>query len=94
MPIDFTVFPDDGYYLSKSTGAITDAVLLDSYAQFLASDDWFPGLNELADTRPLTIMAGIFRRHRQRIRFGHISPSRVKKIRGRIAETSFPTMRG
>lgn len=49
MPIEFTAHPNDGFYISKSIGAITDAEMLDGYMRFFASDEWVPGMNELAD---------------------------------------------
>lgn len=49
MPIKFNVYPNDGYYISKSRGAITDAGMLDDYRRFFAGDEWIPGMNELAD---------------------------------------------
>ncbi len=49
MPIEFTVYPNEGFYISKSIGAINDAEMLDAYRRFFACDKWVPGMNELAD---------------------------------------------
>ena len=49
MPLKFIVFPDDGYYITRFVGAITDRDMLDDYKSFFVSNEWFPGLNELTD---------------------------------------------
>lgn len=49
MGITFTIKADDGYFISKYVGAITDDELLASYTAFHEGNDWIPGLHELAD---------------------------------------------
>jgi hypothetical protein len=51
MPIIFSVHPNDGYSIARFVGVITDTEMLDHFKRFFASDDWIPGLNELADIR-------------------------------------------
>jgi hypothetical protein len=77
MPIKFTVYSNDGYYVSKSIGSITDTEMLDDYGRFFASDEWIPGMNELADISETDVaqitkdgvkdlaglIEGIFRQH-------------------------------
>ena len=49
MPTSFTVHGDEGYYLARITGAITNESLLADYRAFLSGPEWRPGLNELVD---------------------------------------------
>jgi len=49
MAIEFSVFPDENYYLAAFTGTLTDAEFLEGYRSFFEGDAWRPGLNELAD---------------------------------------------
>ena len=49
MPVKFTVHPDDGYYLAKFVGKISDSEMLNDFRRFFSGDKWIPGLNELAD---------------------------------------------
>ena len=49
MPIKITVYPDEGYYISKYVGSITDKEMQDVFRRFFTSDEWVPGMSELAD---------------------------------------------
>ncbi len=49
MPIKITVYPDEGYYISKYTGTITDKEMQDVFRRFFTSVEWVPGMSELAD---------------------------------------------
>lgn len=49
MPISFTINHEQGYFISKYVGKLTDDELVESYKNFSEGDDWIPGLNELAD---------------------------------------------
>lgn len=49
MPIKITVYADEGYYLSRYIGTITDKEMQDVYSRFYTSAEWVPGMNELAD---------------------------------------------
>ena len=51
MAIHFTAFPDENYFLSRYTAAVTDSELLERYRNFLESDDWQAGMNELVDVQ-------------------------------------------
>ena len=77
MPITFSVYPNQGYYIAKFVGIVTDREMLDDYKRFFSSDEWVPGLNELTDisaadvtqvtsngVRDLAnLIEGIFRQH-------------------------------
>ena len=49
MSINITVYPDEGYYISKYVGTITDMEMMDVFRRFFTSDEWVPGMSELAD---------------------------------------------
>lgn len=49
MSISFTINHEQGYFISKYVGKLTDNELIESWKNFLEGDDWVPGLNELAD---------------------------------------------
>ncbi len=53
MPITFTVNPEQGYYISKYAGRLSDDDLIGPWKEFLAEGGWAPGLNELADISEL-----------------------------------------
>jgi hypothetical protein len=45
----FSRHREEGYFVIKLTGQVTDAELLDSYAGHYESPDWTPQLKELVD---------------------------------------------
>lgn len=49
MPISHTFHHGHNVIVSRWTGKVHDKEALDSYEQLYASDEWIPGLNELAD---------------------------------------------
>jgi len=49
MPVIFKVNNKCGYFIATWEGIITDSELLSAYKNFVESDEWSPGLNELAD---------------------------------------------
>lgn len=49
MPVTFKVNTNSGYFVATWLGNITDTELLTAYKDFIASGEWFPGLNELTD---------------------------------------------
>ena len=49
MPITFTPNPEEGYFVSKFTGKVTDDEFLDSYKEYYNNEHWIPLLKELAD---------------------------------------------
>ena len=53
MPITFSVKPDQGYYISKYAGRLTDDDLIKPWKDFFESGEWVPCLNELADISEL-----------------------------------------
>ena len=48
MLISFTV-EDEGYFVTKLSGEITDYDYIHAYRQFFKSDSWNPKLNEIVD---------------------------------------------
>lgn len=55
MSIEFIMHNDQGYYITKYSGAITDDELLQSWDKFYSSDKWRPGLNNLSDLSQVSI---------------------------------------
>ncbi len=53
MPITFTLKPEEGYYISKYAGSLSDDDLIEPWRDFFKSGEWIPGLNELADISEL-----------------------------------------
>ena len=51
MSISFTVFAEDGFFVSSWVGRVTDSDLLSSYKQLLESEEFRPGFHEIADVR-------------------------------------------
>ncbi len=49
MPIDISVNCDEGYFVSRWSGEISDDEIVTAYRAFLQSPHWKPGLNEFAD---------------------------------------------
>jgi hypothetical protein len=49
MPIQFIMNYDEGYYVAKYIGLISDAELVERWEKFFYSDKWYPGLNNLSD---------------------------------------------
>ena len=49
MAITFTPNQEQGYFISKFTGNITDDELLDSYIAYFEDDDWIPLSKEIVD---------------------------------------------
>lgn len=49
MPIKFLVHGEEGYFVSKWSGELTDQEIMDAWTEFLNGPEWRPGLNELAD---------------------------------------------
>ena len=56
MPIEFSINHDDGYFISKYIGKISNAELLDAYKNFYQEVMWSPALNELCDLSEITDM--------------------------------------
>lgn len=48
MLISFTV-EDEGYFITKLSGDISDEDYIHAYRQFYKSDSWNPSLNEIVD---------------------------------------------
>ncbi|WP_136805589.1 hypothetical protein [Desulfosediminicola flagellatus] len=49
MPIEFKSHKSENYFLSKWSGKIYDSDMIEGYKSFFESDDWVPGMWELAD---------------------------------------------
>lgn len=49
LPIKFKTKIDEGYYISKWEGVISDEEIVDSYKQFYEGPEWIPGFRELVD---------------------------------------------
>ena len=49
MAITFTPNQEEGYFISKFTGNITDDELLDSYMAYFENDEWIPLSKEIVD---------------------------------------------
>ena len=49
MGIEFIEHPENGYFVSKFTGGISDDLLLTSYKEYYHTHNWHGQLNELAD---------------------------------------------
>lgn len=49
MPVIFSINHEDGYFITQYKGEIIEEQALDAWRQFLHSDRWRPGLNELVD---------------------------------------------
>ena len=49
MAITFSPNQQEGHYLNKLTGGVTDVELLNSYKNHYEDDKWIPSLNELVD---------------------------------------------
>lgn len=88
MPIKITAYPDEGYYISKYVGTITDMEMMDVFKRFFASDEWVPGMSELADIsdadlneitsdgllKLANMVEGIFRQHKFSMRVAVYAP--------------------
>ena len=53
MAITFSLNQEEGYFVSKSSGEITDDELLNSYKEYFENEEWIPLSNELADLSEL-----------------------------------------
>lgn len=49
MPITFRINKSAGYYIAHWAGKISSTEILSSYQSFYKSNEWVPGMNELAD---------------------------------------------
>lgn len=61
MAISFLSNPERGYFITKYFGKVTDDNVVAPYKAFFESDEWLPGLNELAglsgaDLQEITII--------------------------------------
>jgi hypothetical protein len=49
MPIRFSINPEEGYYIARYMGLLTENSVLDSWKKFYEGNEWKPSLNELED---------------------------------------------